>query len=39
MKQYADAMIDNMFAHNILLKVSKRLNTEEDEQQLNNIKN
>ena len=32
MKQYADAMIDDVFEHNILLKVQKKLNTEEDEQ-------
>ena len=32
-------MIDNMFEHKVLLKVYKRLNTEEDEQKLNNIKN
>ena len=39
MKQYADAMIGHMFEPNILVKVFKRLNTEEDEQQLNSIKN
>ena len=30
-KQYAGAMIDNVFENKILLKVNKRLNTEEDE--------
>ena len=38
-KHYADAMIDNMFEHNILLNENTRLDTEEDEQKLNNIKN
>ena len=39
MQQYADAMIDNFFEHNILPEVCKRLNTEEREQKLSNIKN
>ena len=39
MKQYVDAMIDKIFEHNIFLKVYTRLNTEEDERKLSNIKN
>ena len=37
-KNYADEIIDNIFEHNILLKICKRLHTEEDKQKLNNIK-
>ena len=37
-REYADEIIDNIFEHNILLKICKRLHTEEDKQKLNNIK-
>ena len=37
-KNYADEIIDNIFGHNILLKMCKRLHTEEDKQKLDNLK-
>ena len=37
-REYADEIIDKIFEHNILLKICKRLHTDEDKQKLNNIK-
>ena len=36
---YVDSIIDNIFEHHILLKVCKRLHTDEDRDKLHNIKN
>ena len=36
---YVDSIIDNIFEHHILLKVCKRLHTNEDRDKLHNIKN